>query len=220
MKIPVSHGYLEAALRRPQGAGAERGAAVVCHPHPLHGGTMNTKAVFRAAQALSEVGIVALRFNFRGVGASTGTFDGGVGERDDVRAAVDWLESSHPGLPIIAGGFSFGSLVALYVGAEDSRVVGLLGLGLPIVTYDFSFLASRRKPTLVVQGALDQFGPAADVKERLRAYGDHITVVGIDGADHFFNDRFDELRDTIRSYFTEGPGALVIRNAETAKRPW
>jgi len=130
--------------------GAPKGAAVVCHPHPLFGGTMHTKAVYRSAQALVDAGLVALRFNFRGVGASTGSHDEGVGERDDARAALAWLESAYPGLPVVAGGFSFGSMVGLTVGAEDPRVVALLGMGLPVERsgkYDYGFLADVTKPT-------------------------------------------------------------------------
>ena len=161
MKIPVSHGWLEAVLKEPDDAA--RGAAVVCHPHPLHGGTMHTKAVYRAAQALNEAGLVALRFNFRGIGTSTGSHEGGVGEREDVHAALDWLETHYPTLPLVCGGFSFGSMVGLGVGVDDARVVSLLGFGLPVgkAEYDYGYLASADKPVLVVQGEDDEFGSGA-----------------------------------------------------------
>ena len=129
MNIPAPHGHLEAAHREPPGT--LRGAGVVCHPHPLQGGTMHTKAVFRAAQALADVKIAALRFNFRGVGTSTGSYDQGLGEKDDVLATLDWLEERHPGLPLVVGGFSFGSMVALSAAATDPRVVALFGHLLP-----------------------------------------------------------------------------------------
>jgi uncharacterized protein len=210
VKIPVSHGWLEAALKEPDDA--PRGAAVVCHPHPIHGGTMHTKAVYRAAQGLNDAGLVALRFNFRGVGTSTGSHDEGIGEKDDVRAALDWLEKEYPSLPIVVGGFSFGSMVGLSVGAEDARVVGLLGLGLPIDRreYDFTFLADVDRPVLVVQGEHDEFGAAADVRDYLRPMGAHITFVRIPGADHFFTDRLDELRETVRGYYASGPGSRLL----------
>jgi alpha/beta superfamily hydrolase len=156
MMIPASHGHLEAVLKEP--SVPLRGAAVVCHPHPLFGGTMHTKAVYRAAQALNEVGFVTLRFNFRGVGASTGSHDDGLGERDDAKTALDWLAAKYPGVPLLSGGFSFGSLVALAVGAEDDRVAALLGLGLPLTRderYDYTFLRDVAKPVLVVQGEND-----------------------------------------------------------------
>lgn len=211
MKIPVSHGHLEALLKEPEGP--PRGAAVVCHPHPLFGGTMHTKAVYRAAQALNDAGLVALRFNFRGVGASTGSYEEGVGEQDDVWAALDWLEEAYPSLPIIAGGFSFGSLVGLSVGAEDERVVGLLGLGLPVgrgEQYDYAFLATTGKPALVVQGENDEFGSGERVASVLSGLGSHVTLVRVPGADHYFTDRLDELRAAVHGYFESGPGARLL----------
>jgi len=206
--IPVSHGRLEANLREAEGS--PRGAAVLCHPHPLHGGTMHTKAVFRAAQALSETGFHVLRFNFRGVGTSTGSYEEGVGEQDDVRAALDWLEEEYPELPLLVGGFSFGSFVGLRVGAEENRVKALLGLGVPVTMWDFGFLEGIEKPLLVIQGENDEFGSGEEVAEYLeglRGEGSSITLVRVLGADHFFNDRFDELQEAIREYFGEGEGA-------------
>ena len=210
MKIPVSHGWLEAVVREP--AEAARGAAVVCHPHPLHGGTMHTKAVYRAAQGFNDAGLVALRFNFRGVGISTGSHDDGHGEQDDLRSALDWLEARYPTLPLVVGGFSFGSMVGLGVGAADPRVVALLGLGLPVekAEYDCSFLARADKPVLVIQGENDEFGSGAAAAAVLGPMGPHITLVRISGADHYFVDRLDELRDTVGGYYQSGPGARVL----------
>ncbi|MCH7531191.1 MAG: alpha/beta hydrolase [Gemmatimonadetes bacterium] len=210
MYIPVSHGRLEALVKAP--AGPARGAAVVCHPHPIHGGTMHTKAVYRAAQAFNDAGLVALRFNFRGVGASTGSYDEGIGERNDLEAALDWLEAEYPELPLFAGGFSFGSVVGLSVGADDERVVALFGLGLPVDMdlYDYSFLAETDKPILVVQGENDEFGPGDRVSKLLAALGTHITLVRIPGADHYFTDRLDELRATVRGYYESGPGSQFL----------
>lgn len=210
MYIPVSHGRLEALVKGP--AGPARGAAVVCHPHPIHGGTMHTKAVYRAAQAFNDAGLVALRFNFRGVGASTGSYDEGIGERNDLEAALDWLEAEYPELPLFAGGFSFGSVVGLSVGVDDERVVALFGLGLPVDMdlYDYSFLAETDKPILVVQGENDEFGPGDRVSKLLAALGTHITLVRIPGADHYFTDRLDELRATVRGYYESGPGSQFL----------
>lgn len=211
MTIPIDHGHLEAILKEPDGA--VRGAAVMCHPHPLHGGTMHTKAVYRAAQGLNEAGLVVLRFNFRGVGTSTGSFDEGVGEQDDVRAAMDWLVGEYALLPLVVGGFSFGSLVALGVAASDDRVSGLLGLGLPVDLddrYDYGFLAESPKPTLVVQGEHDEFGSAAALQTALAPLGSHITIVPVAGTDHYFEGRLDELRGAVRGYFESGPGSRVL----------
>ncbi len=211
MKIPVAHGHLEAILKEPDGPA--RGASVVCHPHPLHGGTMHTKAVYRAAQGLSEAGLVTLRFNFRGVGTSTGSHDEGIGEQEDVLAALDWLEAAYPHLPIVVGGFSFGSMVGLSVGARDARVVALLGLGLPVdlsERYDFAYLEDTAKPILVVQGENDEFGSGARLAAVLGGLGSHITIVRVSDTDHFFSGKLDELRDAVRGYYDSGPGARVL----------
>lgn len=210
MRIPVAHGHLEALLKEPDGAPS--GAAVVCHPHPLHGGTMHTKAVYRAAQALNEAGLVALRFNFRGVGASTGSYEEGIGERDDVTAALDWLAEEYPRLPLVAGGFSFGSMVGLTVGVNDDRVDGLIGLGLPFenLSYDFGYLADTSKPLLVVQGENDEFGSGEVAARTLEGLGPHITLVRVPDSDHYFTERLDELRDAVRGYFESGPGARLL----------
>jgi alpha/beta superfamily hydrolase len=209
---------LEAVLKEPDAS--LRGAAVVCHPHPLFGGTMHTKAVYRAAQALNEAGLAALRFNFRGVGASTGSHADGIGEREDARAALDWLAERHPGLPLVAGGFSFGSMVALTVGADDPRVVALLGLGLPIErdeAYDFSFLADVDKPVLVVQGENDEFGSGERLAGHLAPLGPHITLARVPGADHYFGERIDEMKRAVREYFTSGPAAALFQEARHAR---
>jgi alpha/beta superfamily hydrolase len=218
MHIPVSHGHLEAVFKEPDAP--LRGAALVCHPHPLFGGTMHTKAVYRAAQALNEVGLAALRFNFRGVGASTGSHGGGIGEREDARAALDWLAERDPGAPLVAGGFSFGSMVALTVGAEDPRVVALLGLGLPIErdeAYDFSFLADVTKPVLIVQGENDEFGSGERIQRHLAPLGSHITLARVPDADHYFGEQIDEMKRAIREFFTSGPGAALFQEVRHAR---
>ena len=208
MLIPAPHGHLEARLREPDDEA--RAAAVVCHPHPQHGGTMHTKAVFRAAQALNEVGILALRFNFRGVGTSTGRWDEGVGEQDDVRAALDWLAEEVGDLPLIAAGFSFGSMVGLRVGAHDPRVRALVGMGLPVDHYDYSFLAEAEKPTLVIQGEDDEFGAGDRVRPVVESLGDHVGLVVVPGSGHFFHGHFDELKSAIREFFTTGAGVGAL----------
>jgi alpha/beta superfamily hydrolase len=210
MHIPASHGRLEALVKNP--ADPARGAAVVCHPHPLHGGTMHTKAVYRAARALNDAGLVALRFNFRGVGASTGSYDEGIAERADLEAALDWLEAEYPELPLLAGGFSFGSLVGLSVGVDDERVVSVFGFGLPVDMnrYDYSFLAESDKPVLVVQGENDEFGSGDRVSKLLAPLGVHITLARIPGSDHYFTDRLDELGATVRRYYASGPGSRFL----------
>jgi len=207
LKIPTDHGHLEANLR-PPGSGEARGTAVVCHPHPQHGGTMHTKAVFRTAQALCEVGFEVLRFNFRGVGSSTGSYGAGVGEAEDLAAVLAWVRKRGSGLPVLVGGFSFGARVALSAGAEDPGISALLGLGLPLRMYDFSFLRGVTKPVLLVQGELDEFGGGREIEGLVASPDGPVTVRVIPGADHYFHDHFEELQDVVREYFTDGPGAL------------
>lgn len=196
-----------------------RGGAVVCHPHPLHGGTMHTKAVYRAAQALTEVGLRVLRFNFRGVGRSTGSFDDGIGELDDVRAALDWLALGLAGKPLVAGGVSFGSLMALRVGVDDPRVVALVGLGVPVRAYDYSFLAGTSKPVLVVQGEHDPFGSPSDVRTALLPLAASITVVEVPGAGHLFEDHIPHLQSALRAFFVEGWGGKALAQAPGTPPP-
>lgn len=207
-RIPTDHGHLESLTREPDGRPV--GAAVVCHPHPQHGGTMHTKAVFRAAQALAEAGIRALRFNFRGVGTSTGAYADGVGEQDDARVALEWLRAEMPDLPLIAGGFSFGSRVALRVALDDDRVVAGFGLGIPVALYDFDFLESAQKPVLIVQGEDDELSSGATVAAAIAELGSHIHLVRIQGTDHYFNGRFEELKAALKTFFEVGPGAGAI----------
>lgn len=205
MQIPAPHGHLEAHLRPAEGV--RRGGALLCHPHPLHGGTMHTKAVFRAGQALSSIGFDVLRFNFRGVGTSTGVHADGIGEEEDVITALDWLAAHLPGAPLILGGFSFGSRVGLPVGVRDPRVHALLGMGLALTMSDFSFLSGVQKPLLVVQGEVDEFGSGEEVAERVSEWGGQITLEVIPDSGHYFYDHFDELQEKVREYFSTGPGA-------------
>ena len=216
MKIPVSHGHLEAALREPRGE--VQGGAVFCHPHPLYGGTMHTKAVYRAAEALNAAGLRTLRFNFRGVGCSTGTFDDGLGEEEDVRAALGWLRLGLPRSPSVLGGASFGSMVALGVGVDEPDVVALVALGLPIQMYDYSYLARTSKAVLAIQGERDQFGSPREVEEALGGLGDHVTIRIVPGARHLFQEHIGELQDILTGYFTDGPGKHAMDRWHEAGR--
>ena len=171
---------------------------------------MHTKAVFRAAQALADVKLAALRFNFRGVGTSTGSYDQGFGEKGDVLAALDWLEERHPGLPLVAGGFSFGSMVALSAAADDPRVVALFGLGLPIRMYDYRFLADVAKPILMIQGEEDEFGSGPEIEPLVAELGSHVTLARIPGGDHYFEGHIDEMKAVLGEYFLSGPGGDVV----------
>jgi uncharacterized protein len=202
--IPVEHGQLEAILKEPR-TGPPKGVALVLHPHPLGGGTMHNKVVFRAAAALNDAGLITLRINFRGVGQSTGEHDEGRGERDDARAGLDYVAANYPGLRVTLCGFSFGSRVGLDVGIDDDRVRFLIGIGTPVEKYDFSFLQACRKPLLLVHGEHDEFGDAESLR-RLAAELEQKTqvrLVVIPGASHFFEGHLDELKAAITNWITE-----------------
>jgi alpha/beta superfamily hydrolase len=179
-----------------------RHVALVCHPHPLHGGTMHNKVVFRAAKAALLSGLPTLRFNFRGAGKSVGTFAGGAGEREDVRAALDYLAAHYPGLPVCLMGFSFGSWVGLAVGATDRRVSTLVGLGLPVSSVDFDFLRDVRKPKLILQGTRDEFGPVAQVAELYGSLAEPKQIHWVQDADHFFTAKLDEVQEVLRQFLS------------------
>jgi len=179
-----------------------RQVALVCHPHPLYGGTMHNKVVFRAAKAALLLGLPTLRFNFRGAGKSVGTFTGGDGEREDVRAVLDYLAAHFPGLPVCLMGFSFGSWVGLAVGATDSRVSTLVGLGLPVSSLNFDFLREVRKPKLILQGTRDEFGPVAQVSELYDSLAEPKQIHWVQGADHFFAGKVDEVQEVLREFLT------------------
>lgn len=157
-----------------------------------------------------EAGIAALRFNFRGVGTSTGGYEEGVGEKDDVAAALDWLEEHQPGVPLVAGGFSFGSMVALGHGATDSRVAALFALGIPVRMYDYTFLKDLDKPVLIVQGEDDEFGSGAEAEAVVAELGPHVTLVRIPGGDHYFDGRMDEMKGAVTEFFRSGAGGGVL----------
>ena len=200
-------GRLEALLN----AGAESAtlAAVVCHPHPLFGGTLHNKVVFHTMKALNSFGFPVLRFNFRGTGLSEGEHDHGVGEVDDVRTALDWMDAEFQ-LPLVFAGFSFGAAVGMRAACADARVRAAIGVGTPVApvaaateeprVYTFEFLHDCSKPKLFVSGARDQFGPRAKLEELVASLPEPKKLVVIDGADHFFEGRLRELRETIEGW--------------------
>src|SRR5947208_8634051 len=186
--IPVEHGRLEAILKEPR-AEPVTGVALVLHPHPLFGGTMHNKVVFRAASALNDAGLIALRINFRGVGQSTGEHDEGRGEREDARTGLDYLTENFPSQKIIMCGFSFGARVGLEVGMTDDRVTQLISIGTPVDKYDFSFLEDLRKPILFVQGDHDEYGKVDRLRELAAKIKAPTDLKIIKGAGHFFDDQ-------------------------------
>ncbi|HKO04298.1 MAG TPA: alpha/beta family hydrolase [Candidatus Acidoferrales bacterium] len=192
-------GRLEALLWT-SGAAAPAMAGLVCHPHPLFRGTMHNKVVFRGAKSLHRAGLPVLRFNFRGVGLSEGQHDCGRGERDDVRSALDFLSAEFPGLPVVLAGFSFGAWVGLRVGAEDARVAQLAGLGIPVNDSDFSYLSECAKPKLFVVGSEDQFAARERVESLVASLPEPKRLVFVEGADHFFTGKLDQVDRAIREW--------------------
>jgi alpha/beta superfamily hydrolase len=178
-------------------------AAVVCHPHPVFGGTMHNKVVFQAAKALHARGAPVLRFNFRGAGLSEGMHDKGRGEQDDVRAALDYLAEEFPGRAILFGGFSFGSYVGLRVGCEDRRVAELIGIGLPVNNIDVTYLRACAKPKLIIQGGNDQFGSQKNIEALFSTLPEPKRLVVVEGADHFFTGRLEQVGAAIHSWLDE-----------------
>ena len=214
--LPGPAGRLEALLwSLPDRVGAVQPplAALVCHPHPLFAGTMHNKVVYQTAKTLHRFGLPVLRFNFRGVGLSEGILrDKGRGEVEDVSAALDFLAGNYPGAPLLLAGFSFGSWVGLRAGCNDSRVMELIGLGLPVGdlgNHEFFYLDACAKPKLLVCGEFDTFGPPEKLRAMAGAFPadvkDQTSIAVIPGADHFFAGHLAEVDKTIADWL-KAPG--------------
>lgn len=178
-----------------------RAAVVLAHPHPLYGGTMHTKVVFQAAKAFCRIGCAVLRFNFRGAGASEGTFDDGPGELADFRHALDYVARRYPGAELWAAGMSFGAWVALTVGAQDDRVAALLGIAPPLKMYDFGALLGSSKPKFFIQGERDELCPLKDMREFYARLLEPKELVVIDMADHLFDGHASEVGEAVEDLF-------------------
>lgn len=195
--IPGPAGRLECSLKRPvaerDGSGGVPPAAIVCHPHPQFGGTMHNKVVHAAAEALVDLQMPALRFNFRGAGMSGGTHDGGVGEIEDMRTILDHMGAIYPDAPLVVAGYSFGSFVGLQAGCHDDRVAALIGIAAPMGLYNFGFLQDCSKPLTFIHGEADPFAPLGLVLTLAAALPGGAGVLPIKGAAHGFRDHLDEL---------------------------
>ena len=214
--LPGQAGRLEAMLWTPASANPDL-VALVCHPHPLFGGTMHNKVVFQAAKALHRRGIPALRFNFRGAGQSEGEHDKGRGEQDDVRTALDFLAAEFPGRPILLAGFSFGSWVGLAVGCEDESVSDLIGLGIPVNSVSLSYLRECHKPKLFIQGGSDQFGSQENVNELFDGLPEPKKLVVVEQADHFFTGKLDQMTAAIGAWLNERyPNRISVLGSEAS----
>src|SRR6266545_4608823 len=200
--IPVAHGQLEAIIKEAR-SGPALGVALVLHPHPLGGGTMHNKVVFRAASALNDAGMITLRINFRGVGQSSGEHDEGRGELEDVRAGLEYLAETFPELPITLCGFSFGARVGLEVGMLDDRVRNMISIGTPVDKYDFGFVEACRRPILFVHGDHDEFGgiPRLQVLvDKIQQHNPTVELHTIKDSGHFFEGHLDELKQAITDW--------------------
>ena len=194
-------GPLEALLDEP--SGEPRAAVVFAHPLPTHGGTMHTKVVFQSAKALARIGCVVLRFNFRGVGRSAGAWDEGRGEKDDYRAALDFMAARYPGTELWAAGFSFGSYIAMTCGAEDARVGALIGIAPPVDRYDYGIVKQTAKPKFLVHGERDELIPLRAVREFYAQLQEPKELVEIDRANHLFDGQASEVGDALEELLTD-----------------
>lgn len=201
MKRPVAEqaliegpaGALEALVEAPA---EPRGVAVVCHPHPLYQGTMTNKVAHTLARVFNDLGVAAVRFNFRGVGASAGTYDEARGETDDALAVADWATGRWPAVPLWFAGFSFGAYVALRAAAVR-RPVGLVTVAVPVQRFDVAGLAQPDCPWVIVQGDQDELVDVEAVVEWVDSLDPGPELVVMQGVDHFFHGRLRELRDTL-----------------------
>ena len=195
-EIPGAVGPLEVLLDVPQGT--PRALVVFGHPLPIEGGTMHTKVVFQSAKALVRTGCAVLRFNFRGIGRSAGTWDEGRGELDDFRAATDFMAAKYPGTELWAAGFSFGSWIAMTCGATDDRICSLIGFAPPVHKYPFGDEIKRStKPKFIIHGESDELIPLKLVREFYAQLEDPKEFVEIDRANHLFEGQATEVGDAL-----------------------
>jgi uncharacterized protein len=190
-------GRLEALLEEPDQAAS--GIALVCHPHPQHGGTMHNKVVYRVAKGLRRSGHVVMRFNYRGVNLSEGEYAHGEGELEDARAALEVLLSRYPALPVTLAGFSFGSRIALRMGcgADGPTARRVIAVGFPTVYQNRSFLEGCTVPRIFIQSTRDQYGPVEELGPLVEALPEPKQLIWIDAQDHFFAGALEHLEESV-----------------------
>jgi len=194
-------GPLEALLDVPEGE--PRAVAVFGHPHPLHGGTMHTKALYQAAKAMPRIGVASLRINFRGVGSSAGVFDAGLGEKEDFRAATAFAAERFPGLPIWACGMSFGSWIAMTVGVEDPRVALLFGIAPPVDRYDFDVLKTSTLPKFILHGESDELISIKEIRKFYAQIPEPKELVTIEDANHLFEGKTSLVGEAVEDLLAD-----------------
>ncbi|MGO9013217.1 MAG: alpha/beta hydrolase [Bryobacteraceae bacterium] len=195
-------GRLEALLEEPHDRDPWC-AAVVCHPHPLHGGTLHNKVVYRLARGLRHAGLAVLRFNYRGVGRSQGEYGNLEGEIEDARAALEWLRLRHPGLPHALAGFSFGARVITRLGCKTGGARFLLAAGFPTAMGGAEYLERCAAPKVFVQSTHDQYGPRAELEAAFARWAAPKRIVWIEAADHFFAGGLEALEERIAAVAAE-----------------
>ena len=183
-----------------------RVAVVLAHPLPTGGGTMHNKVVYQIAKGFCRTGAAVLRFNFRGVGLSEGSFDEGPGEMADYRAALDFMADRYPGVELWTAGFSFGAWVAMTVGAADDRVTALIGVAPPVDRYDFSAVLGSLKPTFLIQGDRDDLCPYASALDFYSRVPGPKELITIDGADHLFDGMTSEVAEAVEALLGDFSG--------------
>jgi len=200
--IPAKGFQLEGLLAN-QEALSMKGGVILCHPHPQYGGDMHNPVISTAADAAYQEGFATLRFNFRGVGKSGGSYGEGIGEREDVRAAIDYFFSAfgHANSPLILLGYSFGAWAALPVGAQDDRVKGMVAIAPPLELYDFGFLKGSKKKKLLLAGDQDLFCPVTLLKTYFDWLDEPKSLTIIEGADHFLFGHHRALVEPLRAFF-------------------
>jgi alpha/beta superfamily hydrolase len=191
--VPVAHGRLEAIFWK---AETPQGAVVVCHPHPAQGGTMHNHVTYRIAKAFRDRNISTLRFNFRGVGRSSGTYDEGRGELEDARAALAFLAKEVAGVPLYCAGFSFGSRIALKLTVEAKEVRGVLAAGMAIDLFDFEFVVSLDRPKAFIHSERDEYGDLAKVNALVDRTRPPKRLFVVPDADHLCTHRLEALEQT------------------------
>jgi alpha/beta superfamily hydrolase len=199
--IPGPAGPLEVLLDRP--AGTPRAAVVFAHPLPIQGGTMHTKVVYQGTKGLTRIGCAVLRFNFRGVGLSAGSWDEGRGEMDDYRAAVDFMAAQYPGLEMWAAGFSFGSYIAMTVGAEDERICALIGIAPPVDRYDYGLVLQSAKAKFILHGESDELIPLKAVRAFYARLEEPKELIEIDRATHLFEGQASECGEALENLLAD-----------------
>lgn len=200
-EIAGPEGPLEALLDTPEAE--PRAVAVFAHPHPLHGGTMHTKALYQAAKAMPRIGVAALRFNFRGVGRSAGAFDAGLGEKADFRAAIDFAQERFPNVPVWAAGMSFGAWIAMTVGAEDSRVSLLLGVAPPVDRYDFEVLQTCTLPKFIIHGENDELISIKEIRKFYAQLPEPKELAVVEDANHLFEGKTSMVGEAVEDLLAD-----------------